>query len=149
MSQDKKLDAMAIALIIFNFIGIVLLLATPFAGLYWTGFSPGNRYSCIIDCGYTTGGDLAAQIIVLLLLIIQIVLAINELVPKRFINFGKLDIIGLILGGSIILFSLIGLGAFGIFYAAFDWWPEAGWYGGFVCGIINTILYALKFKEII
>ena len=146
MSSERKLDAFGLAIIIISAVGIILLLAIPFAGFYLPAW--GSRYSCI-SCSYYTDIDLTAQIIALILLIMQLVLGVNELVPNRFINFDKLDFIGMILASATILFAMIGLGAFGIFYSNFEWWPETAWYGSFFAGVLNTILYILRFKKII
>lgn len=146
MPSERKLDAFGIAIIIISVTGIILLLVTPFAGFWLPAY--GNRYSCF-GCSYSTGADLASQAIILILLIVQLVLGINELVPKRFINFDKLELIGMILASVTILFAIIGLGAFGIYYAGFDWWPETSWYSSFIVGILNTILYILRLKKII
>ena len=72
------------------------------------------------------------------------------MLPERFINieFISVNLLGMILSGLTILFAFIGLGAFGINYGAidgFEWWPEAGFYGGAIAGIINVILFTLKF----
>jgi hypothetical protein len=150
MSSERKVDPFAIIIIIISLIGIILIAASYFAGFYLSGY--GYRYSCLSGCGYTTGGDLAAQVFMILLLLAQIILAINELLPNKFFSFEKMDIIRLILSSSTILFALIGIGVFGITYGfigGFDWWPEAGFYGGFAAGIINSIFYILRFKNVI
>ena len=54
---------------------------------------------------------------------------------------------GLISALMIFGFSLIGLISFGATYANFEWWPEIGFYGPIVGGLINTILYYLKLKN--
>lgn len=149
VTTERKVDAFAIIIIIVSLIGIILIAATTFAGFYLPTY--GNRYSCL-DCSYYTNVDYAAQIIMIILFIIQIILAINELVPKRFLKFEKLDFIGLILSGLVILFAIIGLGSFGVtwgFVGGYEWWPEAGFYGSFVAGIINAIFYFLRFRNII
>lgn len=149
MSSERKVDASAIMILIVSLIGIILIAATTFAGFYLPGY--GNRFSCL-DCEYYSDIDFATQIIMIILFIVQIVLAINELVPKRFLKFERLDIIGLILSGLTILFAIIGLGAFGIRWGligGFEWWPEAGFYGSIGAGIINAIFYFLRFRNII
>jgi len=150
MSSERKVDPFAIIIIIISLIGIIIIAASYFAGFYYSVY--GYRYSCLSGCGYTTGGDLAAQVFMILLLLAQIILAINELLPNKFFSFEKIDIIRLILSSSTILFAFIGLGIFGIIYGfihGFDWWPEAGFYGGFAAGVINSIFYILRFKKII
>ena len=153
MARDLKVDPFAIVILIISFIGFILLVATPFAGLYYNdGFYSGERFSCF-SCGYNVGGDVAMQAIVLILFIVQMVIAINELVPKKFINFEKMNLIGMALAGATILFTIIGLAIFGGFYEfapnVWNWWPSTSFYGGLVGGIINLIMFILKFKEII
>ncbi|MHA2325703.1 MAG: hypothetical protein ACXACB_09900, partial [Promethearchaeota archaeon] len=87
-----------------------------------------------------------AQITIIILLLIQIVIAINDLLPNRFIE-KNLDREGMILGLLTIIFVIIGIGAFGIVYSEFDWWPETGFYGAIIAGLINTILFFLKYKN--
>ena len=82
----------------------------------------------------------------LILLIIQIVVVLNELLPKKFIE-KDLDIYGILLAGFTILFAIIGIVSFGIAYDAYSWWPETGFYGGIIAGILNTILFFLKYKN--
>ncbi|MFX1490023.1 MAG: hypothetical protein ACFFBI_12790 [Promethearchaeota archaeon] len=153
MARDLKVDPFAIVILIISFIGFILLVATPFAGLYYNdGFYSGYRYSCF-SCGYNVGGDVAMQAIVLILFIVQMVIAINELLPKKFINFGKMNIIGMALAGATILFTIIGLAIFGGVYEfnsyVENWWPEAGFYGGVIGGIVNLVMFILKFKEVL
>jgi len=99
-----------------------------------------------LDCGYATDGDLFAQIVMLIFLIIQIIIVINDLLPNRFIKT-DLDKIGLILAAGTTLLAIIGLASFGIAYAEYEWWPETGFYGGIIAGLLNTILFFLKFKN--
>jgi hypothetical protein len=153
MARDLKVDPFAIVILGISFIGFILLLATPFAGLYFDdGFYSGYRYSCF-SCGYSVGGDLAMQILVLILFIGQMVIAINELLPKKFINFDKMNIIGIALAGATILFTIIGLAIFGGVYEfdpdVWSWWPETSFYGGVVGGIVNLVMFILKFKEVL
>jgi hypothetical protein len=147
MSSERKIDPFSALILVISVIGIIMVAALLFAGFYLPGY--GNRFACF-GCEYSTGGDAAARIIMIILLIAQIVLAINELLPEKFINieFINVNLLGMILSGLTILFAFIGLGAFGINYGAidgFEWWPEAGFYGGAIAGIINVILFTLKF----
>ncbi len=143
MSSERKIDPFAVIILVLSIIGIILVATQYFAGFYLGG---GNyRYSCL-DCGYATGVDLAAQVLILILLIVQIVIALNDLLPNRFIE-KNLDQIGIILGGLTILFTIIGLGAFGIAYSEYEWWPETGFYGAIIAGILNFILFFLKYKN--
>jgi len=148
MSEERKIDAFAIIILIISLVGLILMLVTDFAGTYTVGY----RYSCLLGCEYSTGVDLTMQIFMVILLIAQIVWSINELLPEKFIPFKNLDLMGLILAASTVLFAVIGIGAFGVYYGlfgGFNWWAEAGFYGGFLAGIINAIFYFLRFKEII
>lgn len=148
MSEERKIDAFAIIILIISLVGLILMLVTDFAGTYTVGY----RYSCLLGCEYSTGVDLTMQIFMVILLIAQIVWAINELLPEKFIPFKNLDLMGLVLAASTVLFAVIGIGAFGIYYGlfgGFNWWAEAGFYGGFIAGIINAVFYFLRYKEII
>jgi hypothetical protein len=150
MSEERKIDAFAIIILIISLVGLILILVTDFAGFYLTAV--GNRYTCLIGCDYATGGDIAAQVFMILLLIAQMVWSINELLPEKFIRIEKMNLIGLILSSLTVLFAVIGIGAFGITYGfigGYNWWAEPGFYGGFVAGIINSVFYFLRFKNII
>ncbi len=144
MSSERKVDPFAILILVLSIIGIILLATQYFAGFYYTGVGE-NRYSCF-DCGYATPADLTAQIFVVILLIIQIVIALNDLLPKRFLE-KDLDKIGMILAVLTIVFVIIGLSSFGIFYSQYDWWPETGFYGGIIAGLINAIMFFLKYRN--
>lgn len=143
MSSEMKIDPFAALILVLSVIGIILIAAFTFAGFYYPGY--GNRYSCF-DCEYWTPGDLAAQIIMIILLVIQIIIALNDLLPKKFIEM-DLEIFGILLAGLTILLAIIGIASFGIAYDAFTWWPETGFYGGIIAGILNTILFFLKYKN--
>ena len=143
MSSERNIDPFAVIILVLSIVGIILLAAFAFAGFYYPGY--GNRFSCF-DCEYWTQGDLAAQVIVLILLILQIVIALNDLLPKRFIE-KDLDKIGMILAGFTILIVIIGIASFGIYYSEYEWWPETGFYGSIIAGILNLILFFLKDKN--
>jgi hypothetical protein len=143
VSTERNIDTFAALILVISIIGIILLSAFAFAGFYLGG---GNyRYSCF-DCEYATALDLTAQIFVLILLIIQIVIAINDLIPKRFIE-KDLTKIGMGLAGLTIIWVIIGIAGFGGTYSAYEWWPETGFYGSIIAGLLNTILFFLKFKN--
>lgn len=140
MSSERKVDPFAALILVISIIGIILMVAFEFAAIYIGGGE--YRYSCL-DCEYATPADLAAQIFVLILLLIQIVIALNDLLPKRFLE-KDLDKIGMILAVLTIIFISIGLGAFGIAYSENEWWPETGFYGGIIAGVLNTVMFFLK-----
>ncbi|GAG95309.1 unnamed protein product, partial [marine sediment metagenome] len=54
---------------------------------------------------------------------------------------------GILLAGLTILLAIIGIASFGITYEAYTWWPETGFYGGIIAGILNSILFFLKYKN--
>ena len=142
MSSERNVDVFAALILVLSIIGIILLATQWFASLYTGSY---YWHSCL-DCENSTAGDYAAQIIMLIFLIVQIVIAINDLLPKKFIQ-KDLDKFGLLLAGCTILLAIIGLASFGIYYDAFDWWADTGFYGAIIAGILNTILFFLKFKN--
>jgi hypothetical protein len=53
----------------------------------------------------------------------------------------------MILGALTMLFAIIGIASFGAEYSEYEWWPEIGFYGGIVSGLLNTILFFLKYRN--
>jgi len=143
MSSERKIDPFAVLVLVISIIGIILLATQYFASLHYGG---GTYWHSCLDCENATGGDLAAQIIILILLIAQIFLALNDLLPKRIID-KDLDKWGIILGGLTILWVIVGIASFGIVYMVYEWWPDTGFYAGIIAGIINTIMFYLKFRN--
>ncbi|MFW9820776.1 MAG: hypothetical protein ACFFE5_14295 [Candidatus Thorarchaeota archaeon] len=141
MSEERSINPFFLFILILSVIAIVLELIGPFAGFYLGGY--GSRYSCLLGCEYYTGVDLALQIIVLLLFVVQLVIALNEILPNKFL---PIDITkyGMYIAITSIVLTVIGLAAFGIIYSWYDWWPELGFYGLVVGGILNTILFFLQ-----
>jgi hypothetical protein len=84
----------------------------------------------------------------IVLLIVQIIVVLNELLPKRFVE-KDLSIVGLGLAGLTILFAIIGIASFGAEYndIVSEWWPDTGFYGGIIAGLLNLILFTLKYKN--
>jgi len=145
MSSERNIDPFAALILVLSIIGIILIAAFAFAGFYHTGVGE-NRYSCL-DCSYSTPGDLAAQIFMIILLIIQIVIVINDLIPKRFIE-KDLAIYGMGLAGLTLLMAIIGIASFAAAYdTLYNWWPDTGFYGGIIARIVNTILFFLKYRN--
>ena len=143
MSSERSVDLFAGLVLVLSIIAIILLAALDFAGFWLPSY--GERYSCL-TCEYSTPADMAAQWIILILLILQIIIALNDLLPNRFID-KDMSLIGLILGGLTITFFIIGLGSFGIAYMEYDWWLLTGGYGVGIAGIINTLLFFLKWRN--
>jgi Na+-transporting NADH:ubiquinone oxidoreductase subunit NqrE len=140
MSEERNIDPFSLLILVLSIIAIVTELIGPFAGFYLGG---GNyRYSCL-DCEYSTGVDIILQYIILILLVIQILIALNELLPSKFI---PLDVnkYGMYLAIMTWIFAIVGLASFGITYSGYEWWPELGFYGIVVGGLLNTILFFLK-----
>jgi hypothetical protein len=144
MSSERKINPFSALILVISLLGIILLLIGPFAGFYLTSVAE-NRYSCF-DCGYTTLGDLFAQIMILILLILQIIVMLNDLLPKKFID-QDLDKFGLLIAFFTVIFAIIGIASFGIAYAEYEWWPELGFYAGIIAGLLNLILMILKIKS--
>jgi hypothetical protein len=141
--SENKVDPLAALILVLSIIGIILIAPFYFAGFYLGG---GNyRYSCL-DCEYYTTGDLIAQVFMIILFIIQAVVALNDLVPNRFINT-DLAKYGMGLAALTMLFAIIGIASFGAEYSEYEWWPETGFYGGIVGGLLNTILFFLKYRN--
>jgi len=143
MSTERKVDVFAALILVLSLIGMILLAALDFAAYYLPSY--GNRYSCL-GCEYSTDADLAAQVIILVLLIIQIVIALNDLVPNRFID-KDLEKYGMFLAVVTVLFVIIGIASFGAEYSEYEWWPETGFYGAIIAGMLNPILLFLKYKN--
>jgi hypothetical protein len=91
-------------------------------------------------------GDYTLQILGIVVLIIIIIIALNDLLPKRFIT-KDLTKFGFLLSIITIIFAIGGLSAFGIAYADYEWWPEMGFYAIIIGGILNTIFFYLKQKN--
>ena len=144
MSTEKKADTFAALILVMSIIAIFLLAALDFGGFYHTG-AGANRYSCL-TCEYSSTGDLIAQVVIIILLIIQIGLAINDLLPNKLIE-KETDKYGLLLAVLTILFVIIGYASFIVTYDQFDAWPETGFYGTIIAGLVNSILFFLKYKN--
>jgi hypothetical protein len=148
MSEQRKIDFFSAIVLILSFIALVMLLIGPFGSLY-TGYS-WNGNSCLYCFGYSTVVDYIMQVLILILLILQIAMAINNLLPKSFIPedspaaFLRTSMFGIISSILIWSFAIIGLISFGVTYDYTDWWMDIGFYGPVVAGIINMILYILK-----
>ncbi len=140
MSEERNIDPFSLLILVLSIIAIVTEIIGPFAGFYFGGSE--YRWSCL-DCEYSTGVDIILQYIILILLVFQIIIALNELVPNKFI---PLDVnkYGMYLAIITWIFAIIGLASFGITYSGYEWWPELGFYGILVGGLLNTILFFLK-----
>ncbi len=142
-SPKGKLFAILIA--VLSLVGMILLFATDFAA-FWTYSGP--RYSCLAGCEYgaPSGVDTAGIIIGAVLLILQLILALNAMLPTPFLK--KLPGMKLIplLGIVTIAMMVMGIAAFGGYWSEFDveWWPEAAFYGGLIAGVLNTLLAVLS-----
>ncbi|UCC20973.1 MAG: hypothetical protein JSV62_06735 [Promethearchaeota archaeon] len=142
MSSERKIDPFAAIILVTSIVGIILVATQWFASL-WTG---AYYYHSCLDCENATPGDLTSQILILVFFVCQIVVSLNDLLPKRFIQ-RDLALYGLILAGFTVLFAIIGIVLFGTYWDAYEWWPDTGFYGAIIPGIINIILFFLKFKN--
>ncbi|MFX1297953.1 MAG: hypothetical protein ACFFD2_24280 [Promethearchaeota archaeon] len=144
MSSERKIDPFAALILVISFIAIILIVIGPFMA-FWLPYYNGVRYSCF-TCEYYTLGDLAAQIFAIILFILQIIIVLNDLVPKPIIK-KNIDFLGMALAGLTIIVVVIGAAIFIITYIEYDSWPELGFYAGVIGGIINVILFVLKYKN--
>ena len=141
MSSESKIDPFAALILVLSLIAIIVMAIFDFMGLYIGG---GNyRYSCL-DCEYATAGDLAMQILAIIFFVLQIIIALNDLLPKSFIK-RDLSAIGLFLAALTIIVVIIGANIFIATYSEIETWPEIGFYFGLIGGIINGVLFFLKF----
>ncbi len=143
MSEEKNIDPFLVLILILSIVGILMLTIGDFGNFYYPGY--GYRYSCL-SCEYYTIGDLIAQIFILILFIIQVVIALNDLLPKRFISM-DLTKYGIILAALTLVFAIIGGVSFAITYGGYEWGFGIGFYGGAVGGILNAILFYLRQKN--
>ena len=143
MSEERNIDPFSLLILVLSIIAIITEIIGPFAGFFLTGYS--NRLSCL-DCEYSTSVDLILQYLILILFVIQIIIALNELLPNKFIP-KDVTKYGMHLAILTWIFAIIGLASFGITYSSYEWWPELGFYGTVVGGILNTILFFLQQKN--
>jgi len=143
MSSERNVDMFSGLVLILSIVALVMLFIGPFGGT-WQGGDV-YYYSCL-NCENSTIGDYTSQIFIIILLILQIIFAVNELLPNKFIS-RDMTLLGLLIAIMIFGFSLIGIISFGVYYSAYEWWPEIGFYGPVVAGLINTILFYLKYKN--
>jgi len=143
MSTERKVDIFAALVLVLSLIGLILLAALDFAAFYLPSY--GTRFSCL-SCEYSTDVDLAAQVIILVLLIIQIIIALNDLLPNKFIK-KPLEKYGMLLAVATVLFAIIGITSFGVEYGDYEWWAAEGFWGSTIAGLLNTILFFLKYKN--
>ena len=144
MSTERKIDPFAALILVVSLIALIIMAVSDFMGLYLTPYGY-LRYSCL-TCEYATGGDLAAQIIAIIFFIIIMIVALNDLLPKRLIDM-DLSLIGMILALVIIVAVIGGMSAFMVYYADYETWPGTGFYAGIIGGIVNIILFYLKYRN--
>ncbi|MFX1355776.1 MAG: hypothetical protein ACFFA8_00690 [Promethearchaeota archaeon] len=143
MSSERNFDIFSVGVLILSVIALVMVIIGPFAEAFIGGDT--YYYSCL-DCENSTPLDYVSQIFIIILLIIQIIISINNLLPNKFIPKDTTKL-GLIFSGLTFIFTIIGLTSFGIGYIAYDWWPDIGFYGPLVAGLLNTILFYLKLRN--
>jgi len=140
MSEERNIDPFSLLILVLSIIAIVTEIIGPFASFFLGGYE--YRHSCL-DCGYSTTVDLILQYLIIILFVIQIIIALNELLPKKFIPMDVTKY-GMYLAILTFIFAIIGLASFGITYGSFEWWPELGFYGIVVGSLLNTILFFLQ-----
>ena len=140
MSEERNIDPFSLMILVLSMIAVITVIIGPFASFFYGGY--GNRNSCL-DCEYSTSVDLILQYLILILFVIQIIIALNELLPNKFIP-KDVTKYGMYLAILTWIFAIIGLASFGITYSSYEWWPELGFYGTVVGGVLNTILFFLQ-----
>jgi len=139
-----RLDPYSVIIFVLSLTGLVLVASTNFAGFWLENYYTGSRYSCL-TCEYSTEVDRAAIILVILLLLGQIAISLNDLLPNKFLpeNISRL---GIFFAASTLLLTIIGGVAFSVSYSEYDSWLETGFYAGALAGLINSVLFFLKGK---
>ena len=74
------------------------------------------------------------------------IVALNDLLPKRFIDI-ELSLVGMLLALVVIVAIVGGMLTFIAYYADYEAWPETGFYTGIIGGIVNIILFYLKYRN--
>jgi len=143
MSSERNIDVFSGLILILSVIALVMVIIGPFAEAYIGGYT--YYYSCL-DCENSTIIDYISQIFIIILLILQIIVSINALLPNKLISKDTTKF-GLLFAGLTFGFTIIGVISFAVGYIAYDWWPDIGFYGPLVAGLLNTILYFLKYKN--
>ena len=110
MSEERNIDPFSLLILVLSIIAIITEIIGPFAGFYLGGSE--YRWSCL-DCEYSTGLDYTLQILIIILFVIQIIVALNDLLPNKFI---PKDITKYAMFLAILtwVFAIIGLASFGI-----------------------------------
>ncbi len=143
MSAERKIDIFSGLILLLSFIAFIMVIIGPFAYAFIGGYT--YYYSCL-DCENSTPGDYSSQIFILVLLILQIIIAINELLPNKFIKKDTTKY-GLFIAFLTLLFTIVGIVSFGTAYIAYDWWADIGFYGPLVAGILNILFSYFKLKN--
>lgn len=145
IGSSQKIDSFdpfSVSILVVSLIGLFLVTFMDFAGFYLTGYYSGYRYSCL-TCEYSTVVDSFAILVAIFLLLGQIVICLNDLLPNKFLPeaFSRF---GLIFAVGTLFVTIIGGAAFAIAYSGFEWWFETGFYGALLAGLINSVLFFLK-----
>ena len=140
MPEERNIDPFSLMILVLSIIAVITVIIGPFASFFYGGY--GYRNSCL-NCEYSTPVDLILQYLILTLFGIQIIIALNELLPNKFIP-KDVTKYGMHLATLTWIFAIIGLTSFGITYSSYEWWPELGFYGTVVGGVLNTILFFLQ-----
>lgn len=142
--DSKNLNLLlCILILLLSVVGIVLIAVGPFGVLYIPGY--GLRYSCL-GCEYYTYTDLAAQVIMIILLSIVSLVAINELLPNKLFDLGMINRIGALLGVCTAAFAILGGAAFSFWWIDYAAWYDVGYYGGLSAGLCDALLFVIREK---
>ena len=135
-----------IVILVFSILGFLSLVFFDFGGIYIYGYYSGYRSICFL-CEYSTGLVDLAIFLAGLLLLGQILISLNELVTEKFLP-EALSEKGFLLAISTLVIIIFGGLVLLVGYSEYDWWFETGFYGGFVAGLVNSILFYLKEKSV-
>lgn len=132
-----KREWLFLLVLVLSATGGIMLLASSFGGLYYNdGYIQGERYACL-GCDYNASFTIAAILGGGIPLLACAVIAVNELLPARFIK-PDLTMLAIILAFVATGLVIAGGIDFGVIYDSYsyasDWWLDAGFYGGVIAG---------------
>ena len=146
MARDNE-QIFYLGAFIFSLVGGILLLATPFCG-----FNGSNYYLGVYiwgEIGATTEGYGAIFILMAIMLIISAIIALIAIWDSDKIPFERYKVICFLLTLAVFIMSIIGLIIFGVEMEELEywWWPDAGFFGGAIGGLIATLFFYMVYRE--
>jgi hypothetical protein len=146
MARDNE-QIFYLGALIFSVVGAILLFATPFAG-----FNGSNYYLGVYiwgGIGANTTGYGAIFILMGVMLLVCFIIALVALWDADKIPFERYRELCFLLTFAVFIMSIIGLIAFGVEMDNMDywWWPDAGFYGGAIGGLISALFFFMVYRE--